>query len=208
MKNVKEDLFKWEVSSDVLGECKRARTRDSDKYCHNYVRLIALTDRNDLSDEKIKHSSEETAFSNRLLVCGTYAEKPLCNWHDRHQITNVMDTFDGLGKISQTPDSSLSYVHLSNGDLYVATSIDYSSLNMKNDHFISRTLGMSSELRTDQYNSNWLNGFSIFSFFASLISLTKFFYFFNLFKKIQHSSPRLRSETMSISSSKRLHWSR
>jgi len=147
MKNPQEDLFKWEVSSDVLSECNRARTRDSDKYCHNYVRLIALANRN-----------EGTSVSNHLLVCGTYAEKPLCNWHDRHQIAHVIDTFDGLGKISQTPDSSFSYVQLSNGDLYVATSIDYSSLSMKNDHFISRTLGMSSELRTDQYNSNWLNG--------------------------------------------------
>jgi hypothetical protein len=158
MKNPKDDLFKWEVSSDVLSECKRVRTRDSDKYCQNYIRLISLTNRNSSSEAQVNYPNEEPALSKRLLVCGTYAEKPLCNWHNRHQIAHVEDTFDGLGKVSQTPDSSLSFVHLNNGDLYVATSIDYSSLSMKNDHFISRTLGMSSELRTDQYNSNWLNG--------------------------------------------------
>lgn len=94
----------------------------------------------------------------RLLVCGTHANRPLCTWRNKDRIDEVIEYFDGIGKIPSNPDSSSSYVKLDNGDVYFGTSINYAEQGMKADYLIDRSLGASKQLRTDQYNSNWLNG--------------------------------------------------
>lgn len=94
----------------------------------------------------------------RILTCGTYANRPQCTWRSANALNDILDTFDGIGKSPQTPDLSSTHVSMPNGDHYFATSIDYSDLGIKLDFLIDRSLGPSRQLRTDRYNSNWMNG--------------------------------------------------
>ena len=151
------DLLTWEPSIEALNECRRSTPFNSGKYCQNYVRLIVVDELDD-----------------RLLVCGTFASKPQCSWRSRNQIADVLDTFDGLGKCPQSPDTSLAYMSLDNGDYYFATSIDYSEHGIKPDYLIDRSIGPSNPIRTDQFNSNWLNEPT----FVASIEIGSYVYFF------------------------------
>jgi hypothetical protein len=147
------DIVYWEANEDIVNECKRSTNLvlvDSDKYCHNYVRVIAQPQEDS--------STRSLSVVDRILVCGTYANRPLCTWRSRSAPNNVIDSFDGAGKVPPSPDASLAYSKLGNGDFYFGTSIDYSEQGMKADFLIERSIGPSLQLRTDQYNSNWLNG--------------------------------------------------
>lgn len=48
----------------------------------------------------------------------------------------------------------LSFLYLLDGELYAGVYIDF----MGTDSAIFRTLGKNAVMRTDQYNSRWLNG--------------------------------------------------
>ncbi len=154
LKSTSNDLVQWEPNIDAIDDCKQVANDKAEKYCHNYVRLISV-DSSDIS-------SNEKGLYDRILVCGSYAYRPICTWRSKKNIKNVFETFDGIGKVPQASDASLSYTKLENGDYYFATSIDYTEQGMKADFLIERSIGSSIQLRTDQYNSNWLNGILIF----------------------------------------------
>lgn len=146
MDNLATDLVEWQPSEDALQECQQRNIHE--KFCENYITILSF-------DESAK--SNDTS-GNRLLTCGTYASRPQCTWRTANALSDVLDTFDGIGKSPQSPDLSSTYVRLTNGDHYFATSIDYTELGIKLDYLIDRSLGPSRQLRTDRYNSNWMNG--------------------------------------------------
>jgi hypothetical protein len=161
--NFESDIVQWEPNIELINDCRRLSNSFNSRYCHNYVEIILL-DYNTNANEKFSTNHmqiNENGFnvkSGRLLVCGTYASKPLCTWRDKNNLNDVLEAFDGIGKAPSTPDTSLTYLKLDNGDYYFATSIDYAEQSMKADYLIDRSFGSSKQLRTDQYNSNWLNG--------------------------------------------------
>lgn len=157
--NPTTDLLAWEPNIDTINDCRSANSNsNSAKYCQNYIRLVLL-DKNSID---------------RLLICGTYARRPTCTYRSKEHLSLTLDTFDGIGKCPNSPDSSLAYVSLKNGDHYFATSIDYSEQGMRPDYLINRNLGPSSQLRTDQFNSNWLND----PVFVASIEIGNYVYFF------------------------------
>lgn len=118
--------------------------------CDNFMRLILI------EPNSLDENDEEKAET--LLVCGTNANKPLCTRRNKNSPSTVIETFDGIGRVPGNPRASYNYLSLANGDVYFATSIDYSEQGMRADYFIDRSSGPSIQLRTSQYNSNWLNG--------------------------------------------------
>lgn len=147
MNDFKNDIVLWKPNEELINECKRIM---NERYCENYITIISL--------ESFSNQTNEANAADRLLVCGTFANKPQCNWRNKHKISELIDSFDGIGKSPPSPDLNSIYLKLSNGDYYFATSIDYSEFGMKLDHLIDRSMGPSRQLRTDRYNSNWLNG--------------------------------------------------
>ncbi len=106
--NKTTDLLKWEPYIDVINDCRSSSSVDNfEKYCQNYVRLVIVD-------------------SDRLFLCGTYAGRPTCTWRNKNNLHQTLDTFDGIGKCPNSPESSLVYLRANNGDHYFATSIDYS----------------------------------------------------------------------------------
>jgi hypothetical protein len=164
--NPATDLLAWEPNIDTINDCRSAHSHNSAKYCQNYIRLVLL-DKNNID---------------RLLICGTYARRPTCTYRSKEHLSLTLDTFDGIGKCPNSPDSSLAYLSLKNGDHYFATSIDYSEQGLRPDYLINRNLGPSSQLRTDQFNSNWLND----PVFVASIEVGDHVYFFVRETAIEH----------------------
>ena len=170
------DVVMWEPSVEVKSECnKHLSSSDNnenfkkiERDCDNYLRLLII-EPNSVFREEDGEEREET-----LLVCGTNANKPLCTRRNKENPSNIIETFDGIGKVPGSPRASHNYLSMLNGDLYFATSIDYSEQGMRTDFFIDRSSGPSPQLRTSQYNSNWLNGMQN----LYLILKTYLFYFF------------------------------
>jgi len=150
------DLLAWEPHIDTINDCRSTSSVSSaQRYCQNYIRLVLID-------------------SDRLLVCGTYAGRPTCTWRTKSDLQQTLDTFDGIGKCPNSPDSSVAYLRASNGDHYFATSIDYSEQGMRTDYLIDRSLGPSQQIRTDQFNSNWLNE----PVFVASVEIGEYVYFF------------------------------
>lgn len=139
---------------DTISQCKRS-IQNSAKNCHNYIRIIIVQ-------------------NEQLLTCGTNANKPICAWRSLNNLNKINEQFEASGKCPQSPDTSMSYLKLFNNDYYFATSIDYSVPGMKPDYLIERSLGPSKQVRTDQYNSNWLNDPQ----FVASIEIGDYVYFF------------------------------
>lgn len=154
----------WEPSFDAKDECNKhflsndnnQSFRNIEKDCENYLRLI-------LKEQSSLDENDEQRVET-LLVCGTNANKPLCTRRNKSYPLNILETFDGIGRVPGSPHTSYNYLSIPNGDLYFATSIDYSEQGMRTDYFIDRSSGPSIQLRTSQYNSNWLNGLKNFNY--------------------------------------------
>ena len=163
LKNLEKDIISWEANIEAIGDCRRVTQTNSAKYCHNFIRVIAL-----------EPEDEYGSGNGRLLVCGTYAGRPTCSWREKGRLNEIADTFDGMGKCPKNFESSLAYLRTENGDFYFGTSIDYSEQGMKADYLIDRSLGPSQQVRTDQYNSNWLNDPT----FVASVAIGEYVYFF------------------------------
>lgn len=153
-------------------ECRRSLV---EKQCENFISILSLEGGSSSNSSDYSEGGQE---QRRILVCGTYANRPQCTWRAANALNDVIETFDGIGKSPQTPDLSSTYVSMPNGDHYFATSIDYSDLGIKLDFLIDRSLGPSRQLRTDRYNSNWMN--SIYSNHSTILLLNKIIKYANL----------------------------
>uniref|UniRef100_A0A7N8X981 Sema domain, immunoglobulin domain (Ig), short basic domain, secreted, (semaphorin) 3Fb n=1 Tax=Mastacembelus armatus TaxID=205130 RepID=A0A7N8X981_9TELE len=109
--------------------------------CANFIRLIEPWNRT------------------QLYVCGTGAYNPVCTFVNRgrkpqeeifHLEPGKIES--GKGKCAYDPKLN-SVSALINGELYAGVYVDF----MGTDSAIFRTLGTKTAMRTDQYNSRWLN---------------------------------------------------
>uniref|UniRef100_A0A671T9N1 Semaphorin-3F-like n=1 Tax=Sinocyclocheilus anshuiensis TaxID=1608454 RepID=A0A671T9N1_9TELE len=125
-------IIHWPVSPQRKTECGE---------CGNFIRLIEPWNRT------------------HLYVCGTGAYNPVCTYVNRGRkpmeyIFHLEPGKEDSGKGKCPYDPKLNSVSaLINGELYAGVYIDF----MGTDSAIFRTLGKNAVMRTDQYNSRWLN---------------------------------------------------
>uniref|UniRef100_A0A3Q3JCQ4 Sema domain, immunoglobulin domain (Ig), short basic domain, secreted, (semaphorin) 3Fb n=1 Tax=Monopterus albus TaxID=43700 RepID=A0A3Q3JCQ4_MONAL len=133
-------IIHWPVSERRRMECL-VSGKDANEECANFIRLIEPWNRT------------------QLYVCGTGAYNPVCTFVNRgrkpqeeifHLEPGKVES--GKGKCSYDPKLN-SVSALINGELYAAVYVDF----MGTDSAIFRTLGTKTVMRTDQYNSRWLN---------------------------------------------------
>ncbi|KAJ7999039.1 hypothetical protein DPEC_G00211250 [Dallia pectoralis] len=132
-------IVHWPVSQQRKTECILSG-KDTNGECGNFIRLIESWNRT------------------HLYVCGTGAYNPICTYINRgrkpqeyiwHLEPGKVES--GKGKCSYDPKLN-SVSALINGELYAGVYIDF----MGTDSAIFRT-GKQTAMRTDQYNSRWLN---------------------------------------------------
>uniref|UniRef100_A0AAY4BYP9 Semaphorin-3C n=1 Tax=Denticeps clupeoides TaxID=299321 RepID=A0AAY4BYP9_9TELE len=160
-------IIHWPVSQQRKTECILSG-KDINGECGNFIRLIEPWNRT------------------HLYACGTGAYNPVCTYVNRGRrpqsamhlqmpqtrgrasraadASDMVDEADyifhlepgkedsGKGKCSYDPKLN-SVSALINGELYAGVYIDF----MGTDSAIFRTLGKQAAMRTDQYNSRWLN---------------------------------------------------
>uniref|UniRef100_A0A3B4X7X1 Semaphorin 3F n=1 Tax=Seriola lalandi dorsalis TaxID=1841481 RepID=A0A3B4X7X1_SERLL len=133
-------IIHWPVSERRRMECL-VSGKDANEECANFIRLIEPWNRT------------------QLYVCGTGAYNPVCTFVNRgrkpqeeifHLEPGKVES--GKGKCSYDPKLN-SVSALINGELYAGVYVDF----MGTDSAIFRTLGTKTAMRTDQYNSRWLN---------------------------------------------------
>uniref|UniRef100_A0A8C4IR51 Sema domain, immunoglobulin domain (Ig), short basic domain, secreted, (semaphorin) 3Fb n=1 Tax=Dicentrarchus labrax TaxID=13489 RepID=A0A8C4IR51_DICLA len=132
-------IIHWPVSERRRMECL-VSGKDANE-CANFIRLIEPWNRT------------------QLYICGTGAYNPVCTFVNRgrkpqeeifHLEPGKVES--GKGKCSYDPKLN-SVSALINGELYAGVYVDF----MGTDSAIFRTLGTKTAMRTDQYNSRWLN---------------------------------------------------
>uniref|UniRef100_A0A674PIQ6 Sema domain, immunoglobulin domain (Ig), short basic domain, secreted, (semaphorin) 3Fa n=1 Tax=Takifugu rubripes TaxID=31033 RepID=A0A674PIQ6_TAKRU len=133
-------IIHWPVASQRKTECVHSG-KDTNGECGNFIRLIEPWNRT------------------HLYVCGTGAYNPICTYVDRGRRSQEYifrlepgKVDSGKGKCPFDPKLN-SVSALINGELYAGVYIDF----MGTDSAIFRTLGQKTAMRTDQYNSRWLN---------------------------------------------------
>uniref|UniRef100_A0A8C5D8I1 Semaphorin-3F-like n=1 Tax=Gouania willdenowi TaxID=441366 RepID=A0A8C5D8I1_GOUWI len=162
--NREPHIIHWPVSEQRRRECL-VSGKDANEECANFIRLIEPWNRT------------------QLYVCGTGAYNPVCTFVNRgrkpqmaqargrasratdpitvHETLGLKEEIfhlepgkveSGKGKCSYDPKLN-SVSALINGELYAGVYVDF----MGTDSAIFRTLGTKTAMRTDQYNSRWLN---------------------------------------------------
>uniref|UniRef100_A0A669DDN4 Sema domain, immunoglobulin domain (Ig), short basic domain, secreted, (semaphorin) 3Fa n=1 Tax=Oreochromis niloticus TaxID=8128 RepID=A0A669DDN4_ORENI len=133
-------IIHWPVAPQRKTECVLSG-KDINGECGNFIRLIEPWNRT------------------HLYVCGTGAYNPICTYVDRGRRSQEYifrlepgKVDSGKGKCPFDPKLN-SVSALINGELYAGVYIDF----MGTDSAIFRTLGKQTAMRTDQYNSRWLN---------------------------------------------------
>uniref|UniRef100_A0A8C2ZC69 Semaphorin 3F n=1 Tax=Cyclopterus lumpus TaxID=8103 RepID=A0A8C2ZC69_CYCLU len=134
--NKEPHIIHWPVSERRRMECL-VSGKDANEECANFIRLVEPWNRT------------------QLYICGTGAYNPVCTFVNRGRKPQVRfkDLMEsGKGKCSYDPNLN-SVSTLINGELYAGVYVDF----MGTDSAIFRTLGTKTAMRTDQYNSRWLN---------------------------------------------------
>uniref|UniRef100_A0A672JHR7 Sema domain, immunoglobulin domain (Ig), short basic domain, secreted, (semaphorin) 3Ga n=1 Tax=Salarias fasciatus TaxID=181472 RepID=A0A672JHR7_SALFA len=139
MHNVNKEplIIHWPASAKRKGECQMTG-KGKQGECANFVRLIEPWNRT------------------HLYTCGTGAYQPICTFINRGWRAEVNRPFrmDSLqkGKCSYDPKQENVAV-LINSNLYAGVHIDF----MSTDAALFRTMGGRTAIRTEQYDSRWLN---------------------------------------------------
>ncbi|KAI4898495.1 hypothetical protein NFI96_020944 [Prochilodus magdalenae] len=142
MQNVNKEplIIHWPAPTQRKGECQMTG-KGKHGECANFVRLIEPWNRT------------------HLYTCGTGAYKPICTFINRgwraedylfRLVPGYMDS--GKGKCSYDPNHE-DVAALINGNLYAGVHVDF----MATDPAIFRTMGSRAAVRTEQYDSRWLN---------------------------------------------------
>ncbi|KAI7797857.1 putative sema domain, partial [Triplophysa rosa] len=142
MQNINKEplIIHWPAPAQRKGECQMTG-KGSHGECANFVRLIEPWNRT------------------HLYTCGTGAYKPICTFINRgwraedylfRLVPGYMDS--GKGKCSYDPNQENVAV-LINGNLYAGAAVDF----MSTDPGIFRTMGSRPAVRSEQYDSKWLN---------------------------------------------------
>ncbi|XP_078517379.1 semaphorin-3F isoform X2 [Lissotriton helveticus] len=133
-------IIHWPASEQRIEECVLSG-KNINGECGNFIRLVQPWNRT------------------HLYVCGTGAYNPVCTYVNRGRKAQEYIFYlepdrleSGKGKCSYDPklDSVSALIH---EELYAGVYIDF----MGTDAAIFRTMGKQTAMRTDQYNSRWLN---------------------------------------------------
>ncbi|XP_068165497.1 semaphorin-5B-like isoform X2 [Antennarius striatus] len=123
----------------------------SEEECQNYVRVLLIS-------------------GATLFTCGTNAFAPICLTRQVADLSQVLDTVNGVARCPYDPRHNSTAMVTEKGEFYAATVIDFSG----RDPVIYRSLGNMPPLRTAQYNSKWLSEPN----FVSVYEIGLFAYFF------------------------------
>uniref|UniRef100_A0A669CNU4 Sema domain, immunoglobulin domain (Ig), short basic domain, secreted, (semaphorin) 3Ga n=1 Tax=Oreochromis niloticus TaxID=8128 RepID=A0A669CNU4_ORENI len=143
MHNVNKEplIIHWPASAKRKGECQMTGKGKQVGECANFVRLIEPWNRT------------------HLYTCGTGAYQPICTfinrgWRAEDYLFRLVPGYvdSGKGKCSYDPKQENVAV-LINGNLYAGVHIDF----MSTDAAVFRTMGGRTAIRTEQYDSRWLN---------------------------------------------------
>lgn len=143
----------WEAPSNKTGLCKlKGQTEQN---CHNFIKVLLL-------------------YNNKLFTCGTNAFSPQCSWRkvrtikkikliliilfifQVEKLSEVISWVDGIAKCPYNPNANITALISNSGDYYVGGPTDFSG----SDTAIYRSnleYERSLALRTNQYNSKWLD---------------------------------------------------
>uniref|UniRef100_A0A673Z088 Sema domain, immunoglobulin domain (Ig), short basic domain, secreted, (semaphorin) 3Ga n=1 Tax=Salmo trutta TaxID=8032 RepID=A0A673Z088_SALTR len=142
MHNVNKEplIIHWPASDKRKGEC-RMTGKGGQGECANFVRMIEPWNRT------------------HLYTCGTGAYQPICTfinrgWKAEDYVFRLVPGFleSGKGKCSYDPFQE-NIAALINGNLYAGVHVDF----MGTDPALFRTMGGRTAVRTEQYDSRWLN---------------------------------------------------
>ncbi|XP_018608409.1 sema domain, immunoglobulin domain (Ig), short basic domain, secreted, (semaphorin) 3Gb [Scleropages formosus] len=142
MHNINKEplIIHWPATTQRKGEC-RMTGKGGQGECANFVRLIEPWNRT------------------HLYTCGTGAYKPICTfvhrgWRAEEYLFRLVPGYvdSGKGKCPYDPRQQ-NVAALINGNLYAGVHVDF----MGTDPAIFRTLGDRPAVRTEQYDSRWLN---------------------------------------------------
>ncbi|XP_027022992.1 sema domain, immunoglobulin domain (Ig), short basic domain, secreted, (semaphorin) 3Gb isoform X1 [Tachysurus fulvidraco] len=142
MQNINKEplIIHWPATAQRKAECKMAG-KGGQGECANFVRLIEPWNRT------------------HLYTCGTGAYKPICTfvnrgWRAEEYLFRLVPGYvdSGKGKCPYDPRQE-NAAALINGNLYAGVHVDF----MGTDPAIFRTLGDRPAVRTEQYDSRWLN---------------------------------------------------
>ncbi|XP_072537834.1 sema domain, immunoglobulin domain (Ig), short basic domain, secreted, (semaphorin) 3Ga [Salminus brasiliensis] len=142
MQNVNKEplIIHWPAPAQRKGECQMTG-KGKHGECANFVRLIEPWNRT------------------HLYTCGTGAYKPICTfinrgWRAEDYLFRLVPGYvdSGKGKCSYDPNHE-NVAALINGNLYSGVHVDF----MGTDPAIFRTMGSRPAVRTEQYDSRWLN---------------------------------------------------
>jgi len=146
---------------DVADLCRKKGQPES--YCYNYVRVMLL--------HNYTKTNSNSNVEHAVFICGTNAFTPSCTWRPADNLTVVLETEKGIGKVPYNPDHNSTAIITDDGNFYGATMIGPGD----RDPAIYRSQGLkSNELRTIQSNSKWLNQPD----FISAYEIGDFVYFF------------------------------
>uniref|UniRef100_A0A8C1KN54 Sema domain, immunoglobulin domain (Ig), short basic domain, secreted, (semaphorin) 3Ga n=1 Tax=Cyprinus carpio TaxID=7962 RepID=A0A8C1KN54_CYPCA len=142
MQNINKEplIIHWPAPAQRKGECQMTgKGRHGE--CANFVRLIEPWNRT------------------HLYTCGTGAYKPICTfinrgWRAEDYLFRLVPGYvdSGKGKCSYDPNQE-NVAALINGNLYAGVPVDF----MSTDPGIFRTMGSRPAVRSEQYDSKWLN---------------------------------------------------
>uniref|UniRef100_A0A8C7JWJ2 Sema domain, immunoglobulin domain (Ig), short basic domain, secreted, (semaphorin) 3Ga n=1 Tax=Oncorhynchus kisutch TaxID=8019 RepID=A0A8C7JWJ2_ONCKI len=142
MHNVNKEplIIHWPTSDKRRGEC-RMTGKGGQGECANFVRMIEPWNRT------------------HLYTCGTGAYQPICTfinrgWKAEDYVFRLVPGFteSGKGKCSYDPFQE-NIAALIDGNLYAGVHVDF----MGTDAALFRTMGGRTTVRTEQYDSKWLN---------------------------------------------------
>uniref|UniRef100_A0A665V1T1 Semaphorin-3F-like n=1 Tax=Echeneis naucrates TaxID=173247 RepID=A0A665V1T1_ECHNA len=134
MQNVNKEplIIHWPASAKRKGECQMTgKGRQGE--CANFVRLIEPWNRT------------------HLYTCGTGAYQPICTFINRGIQTGTL-----ICLLPPPPVLASPFAHCltsADGNLYAGVHIDF----MSTDAALFRTMGGRTAIRTEQYDSRWLN---------------------------------------------------
>lgn len=124
----------WEASYKMRETCLDKGQSEND--CHNFLMVLQ-------------------SYGNKLYACGSYAYSPLCSWRQMENLT-VTKYDKGVGKCPFNPHANITTLMTESGKIFVGSPTDFSG----SDPAILRadiSQVDSKMLRTNQYNSKWLN---------------------------------------------------
>nr|CAD7441943.1 unnamed protein product [Timema bartmani] len=108
----------------------------TERNCHNFVKVLQ-------------------SVGKRLFACGTNAFSPQCSWREIENVNNVEEWVKGVAKCPYSPEANVTGLLTKTGQFFVGSPMDFSGA----DPAIYRSMSLPGQLtlRTNQYNSKWLN---------------------------------------------------